>query len=55
MGTDENPADELAKGVDASNIASHAAGVMMELRSDRHRLAPMLESDASAELRMEGE
>ena len=55
VGTDESLDDALTKGVDASNIASHATGVMMELRSDWHRLAPTLESDASAELRMEGE
>ena len=55
VGTDDNLADALTKGVDASNIAGHVAGVMMELRSDRHKLAPKLESDASAELRMEGE
>ena len=55
VGTDENLADALTKGVDAADIMKHVAGVGMELRSDRHKLAPELETNASAENRLEGE
>ena len=55
VGTDDNLADALTNGVGASAIARHVTGVMMELRGDRHRLAPVLENDGSAEHTMEGE
>ena len=55
VGTDDNLAAALTKCVDASSIAEHAAGVMMELRGDRHKVAPTLENDASAELRLQCE
>ena len=55
VGTEENLADALTKGVDAATIATHVEGVGMELRSDRHRLAPSLEENTHVELKMEGE
>ena len=55
VGTEENLADALTKGVDAATIAIHVQGVGMELRSDRHRLAPSLEEDTQAEMKMEDE
>ena len=44
--TDENLADALTKGVDAATIHKHLGGVGVEIRTDRHHLAPQLE-DAS--------
>ena len=38
VGTDDNLADALTKGVDATAIEKHAEGVGLERRSDRHRL-----------------
>ena len=55
VSTDDNLADALTKGVDASAIAHHVNGTGLQLRQDRHGLAPVLEGDAKAELKMEGE
>ena len=55
VGTDENLADALTKGGDASVISTHVAGVGMELRGDRHRLAPSLEANTHVEMKMEDE
>ena len=55
VGTEENLADALTKGVDAATIATHVKGVAMELREDRHRLAPSLEENTQAELKLEDE
>ena len=55
MGTDDNLADALTKGVDAYSISKHVTGAGMELKDDRHRMAPVLEKEASAELKLEGE
>ena len=40
-----NLADALTKGVDASIISKHLAGVGMIIRTDRHRLAPKVDED----------
>ena len=45
VGTDENLADALTKGVDAATIQYHLRGVGIEVRDDRHRLAPVLDKD----------
>ena len=42
-GTDDNLADALTKDVQATAIAEHVAGVLMELRGDRNAIAPALE------------
>ena len=56
VGTDDNLADALTKGVDAAAIAYHLEGVRVELRRDRHRLAPELEAkSAGAEHKLEDE
>ena len=55
VGTEENLADALTKGVDATTIATHVKGVSMELREDRHRLAPSLEESTQVELKLEDE
>ena len=55
VGTEENLADALTKGGDAATIAIHVQGVSMELREDRHRLAPSLEAGTHVELELEDE
>ena len=56
VGTDDNPADALTKGVDAAAIQQHLEGVRIELRDDRHQIALELEHDeGGAELRMQDE
>ena len=56
VGTDDNLADALTKGVDAAAIQAHLEGVRVELRCDRHQLAPTLEAkSAGAEYRLEDE
>ena len=56
VGTDENLADALTKGVDAAAILYHCNGIAMELRGDRHRMAPALADDEkSAEMKMNDE
>ena len=55
VGTEENLADALTKGVDAATIATHVKGVSMELREDRPRLAPSLEEETHVELKLEDE
>ena len=45
VGTDENLADALTKGVDAAAIQHHLRGVGIEVRDDRHRLAPVRDKD----------
>ena len=56
VGTDENLADALTKGVDAEAIRKHLEGVGIELRSDRHRLAPVLDDkEAKVEMKMADE
>ena len=56
VGTDDNLADALTKGVDATAIQAHLKGVRVELRCDRHQLAPTLEAkNDGAEYRLEDE
>ena len=55
VGTDDNLADALTKCVDASAVASHVRGVGIELRSDRHAIAPELDGGVSVEVKLEGE
>ena len=56
VGTDDNLADALTKGVDAAAIQKHLEGVRVELRCDRHHIAPELEAkSAGAEYRLEDE
>jgi len=55
VGTDENLADALTKGVDHAAIHKHNLGVGVELRADRHSLAPALAKEESADLKLEGE
>ena len=55
VGTDENLADALTKGVDSATIAYHVNGVGIELRGDRRGIAPALEGSASAEVKLDGE
>ena len=56
VGTDDNLADALTKGVDATAIQVHLQGVRAELRGDRHHLAPELEAkSAGAEHKLEDE
>ena len=43
VSTDDNLADALTKGVDAAAIQYHLEGVGIEVRQDRHALAPELE------------
>jgi len=45
VSTDDNLADALTKGVDASAIQYHLEGVMIEIRHDRHPLAPELDKE----------
>ena len=45
VGTDDNLADALTKGVDAASILQHLEGVGIELRSGRHLIAPELENE----------
>ena len=55
VGTNENLADALTKGVDSATIQYHNEGVGVEIRIDRHRLAPALAEQESADLKLEGE
>ena len=55
VGTEENLADALTKGVGSYAFAKHTEGVGMELRKDRRSMAPALEESASAEVKGEGE
>ena len=55
VGADENLADALTKGVDASAIQYHLEGVGIELREDRHSLAPALEEKAGVNVKLEDE
>ena len=56
VGTDDNLADALTKGVDAYSIQKHIEGVGIELRTDRHGLAPELDCQSEgAEMKLEGE
>ena len=55
VGTNENLADALTKGVDADGIHSHNLGVGVEIRTDRHPLAPALAEQESADLKLKGE
>ena len=56
VGTDDNLADALTKGVDAAAIQAHLKGVRVELRCDRHQLAPTLEAKSDgAEYKLEDE
>ena len=47
-GTDNNLADALIKGVDANDIQYHLDGVKIEIRIDRHPIAPALEETESS-------
>ena len=51
VGAGDNLADALTKGVDACAIAKKVEGVDIELREDRHAIAPKLDKDASVEVR----
>ena len=54
--SEDNLADALTKGVDAAAISKHLEGVGIELREDRHRLAPALENEsAKVEMKMSDE
>ena len=57
IGTDENLADALTKGVDAESIRYHCDGVGLELRDDRRSQAPELDGKSGgAEMNLdEGE
>ena len=55
VATDDNLADALTKGVDRAALEFHAAGVGMELRSDVRSLAPILEDNDEAEMKMADE
>jgi hypothetical protein len=55
VGTDDNLADALTKGVDAVAIQRHVEGVSIELREDRHHLAPALEGQEEAEMKLDDE
>ena len=53
VGTDENLADALTKGVEAAAIQKHMIGVGIELASDRHGIAPTLDIQAKANVKLE--
>ena len=54
VGTEDNLADALTKGVDAESIRKHCEGVGLELRVDRHHLAPQLDGKSGgAELKLD--
>ena len=56
VSTDDNLADALAKGVDATSIQARLEGIRVELRCDRHQLAPTLETkSAGAEYKLRDE
>ena len=55
VGTNENLADALTKGVDAAAIQLHLKGVGIEVRDDRHRLAPVLDKEINVEDKMSDE
>ena len=44
VGTEDNLSDALTKGLDATGIQKHLEGVGIEVRSDRHAIAPELDS-----------
>ena len=44
LGTDDNLSDALTKGLDAAAILKHLEGVGVEIRTDRHTLAPELDN-----------
>ena len=54
VGTDANLADALTKGVDAESIRYGCEGVGLELRDDRHSLAPELDGKSGgAEMKLD--
>ena len=53
VGTDDNPANALTKGVDAAAVQKHIAAGGIELRSDRHRIAPTLGINAETNMNIE--
>jgi len=55
VGTDDNLADALTKGVDAHAIQRHLEGVRVELRCDRHQLAPVIDAQRGAEMKLDDE
>ena len=55
VGTDDNLADALIKGVDAAAIQRHLEGVRVELRCDRHQLAPALEDARGVDMKLDDE
>ena len=55
VGADDNLADELTNGVEASDIAKHIEGVRIKLRNDRHAIAPELDKRGSLEVQFDGE
>ena len=46
VGADDNLSDALTKGVDAAAINRHHERVGIEIRTDRHKIAPELDSKA---------
>ena len=55
VGTDDNLSDALTKGVDSAAIQKHLQGVGIEIRRDRHSIAPALASAQGAEEKFEDE
>ena len=49
VGTDENIADALTKGVNAETLRYHVDHSAAEVRRDRHRLAPEIAEDEREE------
>ena len=43
VGTDDNLSDAFTKGLDAASVQRHPKGVGIQVRSDRHRMAPELD------------
>ena len=55
VGTDDNLADALTKGVDAAAVRRHLDEVQVELRNERHSLAPELDAKSGAEMKLDDE
>ena len=50
-----NLADAYSKGVDATAVQTNIAGVGIELRSDRHRMAPAVDTKSEANMKIDDE
>ena len=55
VGTVDNLADALTKGVDAKSIQYHMEGMSIDRRDDSRRLAPVLEGADGAEMKFKDE